>query len=743
MVDQKRLQDFDFDSDSAMAEAEAEAAAQTPNQLSEQGWSANKPASLWERLNSESISSEDGTIYRSKPVDFKPAAAMGSRMLGAAAGGVGGGMALGPLGIGIGASTGEELAKQFINQPLGLEPETSGIEDVGEFAGRTALNYVIPGSGSVWSAIRGIPNTGAAKEAARLAASKGLLKMGPEAVESAARLPKSVSPALEQMQRYAADPRRAIAAELGAHAGENTYEKAIAREFDENVDTLIQSGVFDSPKTAEDLLVSARKKAVEAAESRAEMIKQVDAAAGSKPVGTQMYSAKSGEAIPSEPMLSGSRTGVAAGSPNHIYVNELAPYYNDFNNKIQSLSISGLSEGMAKTLRDTSLLLGRDIERLNGASPREAMALLENLNNVRRNLLNEFSKQNIAREATGDIKQLADAGAIEVSVDAISQFQKALKDILGNKVEAIAKANGLPYSKEQFLSLTKQYGAFKSLEDISQKFINATERGLVSEPRRMTSVNPNLAAGINVANPLQAGRAAIGEGIGSWLGNKFSPVNQAALTNLRSTLERDQVPSQIRSILSLSKAPYSSTKLPRNVTSLKANAAKLAFTSQVMRKIGLIPMSAEAQFMDDGTELLKMPDKLLEQKLQMLSEFAPQLFDAPEGGYPSYFNGKLNHPMDKDAHMSAVLDADLPAAKRAQVLGPLLSQNKYVSIDTPTEAPPVQAPSMNLEGIGRALSDIPMSQGANGTFSASSETQRMIQMMNRSQGMIDAERSGL
>jgi hypothetical protein len=50
---------------------------------------------------------------------------------------------------------------------------------------------------------------------------------------------------------------------------------------------------------------------------------------------------------------------------------------------------------------------------------------------------------------------------------------------------------------------------------------------------------------------------------------------------------------------------------------------------------------------------------------------------------------------------------------------------------------------IELGAMSNAFSDVPMSRGMDGTFAATGETARMIEMMNKSQSMIDADKSGL
>ena len=370
--------------------------------------------------------------------------------------------------------------------------------------------------------------------------------------------------------------------------------------------------------------------------------------------------------------------------PELVYPEDIAPHLVDLDARIEKLTEYGLSRGIADNIRATINGLKTDLSNRLGATPRDVLNQIEVINEVRRNILKEFSNSNVAREVTGDIKQLASASSVEASVEALSTFQDALKQVLASKLDMIGQRTGQSGLGSEFLKTTKEYGAFKSLEGITDKFLMATSRGLVSEPRRMTGVNPNMAAGINVMNPLQATK----EG----LMNRFFPakpelVNEEAARNFSSTLNRNtDMPDNIRRILSLSKSNYSEQKLPRNVTSLKANSMKLAVASQLMRQLGLLdPSTALA---DDGSELLNMPDKMVEEKLKQLSTVVPDLFEAPQGGYQSYFNGKLNHPMDKDAHMQSALDMDLPASERAKILGPLLEDSKYVPLDS--SSPQVQ-----------------------------------------------------
>jgi ElaB/YqjD/DUF883 family membrane-anchored ribosome-binding protein len=177
-------------------------------------------------------------------------------------------------------------------------------------------------------------------------------------------------------------------------------------------------------------------------------------------------------------------------------------------------------------------------------------------------------------------------------------------------------------------------------------------------------------------------------------------------------------------------------KIPRNSEQIKNDARLKQAVGNIATQVGAL---------SSPDEIHSLNPMGLRSLVEGISSIAPQLFDAPQGGYQSFFNGKLNSPMDKDAHMSAALDADLPASKRAKIIGPLLENSKYVPLDdsvSPMSTPAMPRP-IELGAMSNAFSDVPMSRGMDGTFAATGETARMIEMMNKSQSMIDADKSGL
>jgi hypothetical protein len=400
----------------------------------------------------------------------KDIAATGIRVAGSVGGGILGGMAGGPFGVPAGATIGEEFVKQAINQPLGLEPESGFLEDLTDFAGRGALNYALPGTGSVRQMVKsfkGIPATETAKKAAQIARTKGIVMMDEDVIDAATRFSREMDRPLTNVQTYASDPRRAIAAELSAHGGESLYERAIAKQFDDNVDTLINSGVFNAPKSVEELKILARANRVAVGEARANAVKQATDAIAS-------VEKKFGEHL-----------------PQLAYIDDIEPLIAPIRARIAKLSQNDLSSPIAESLEKTINGIVRDVGSSGGATPRQLLDFIENLNEVRRTLLQEFSRANVGRASMGDTKAIVAANG-ESSIEAISAAQEGLKKILASKLDLIAKSHQLPISGQQFLSDTKQYGAFKALEDISEKFLTATERGLVSEPRRMTGIDPRL-----------------------------------------------------------------------------------------------------------------------------------------------------------------------------------------------------------------------------------------------------------
>jgi hypothetical protein len=108
-----------------------------------------------------------------------------------------------------------------------------------------------------------------------------------------------------------------------------------------------------------------------------------------------------------------------------------------------------------------------------------------------------------------------------------------------------------------------------------------------------------------------------------------------------------------------------------------AGSAQRAFQSMVTN----IHPQIAAAFADNLQGLLSdpyAPDSEKEAVAKQLTMIAPQAFDPAPEGYRSYWNGKLNDPMEISQHLENAMA--LSPAERASVVGPLLSQRKYVPI---------------------------------------------------------------
>lgn len=183
---------------------------------------------------------------------------------------------------------------------------------------------------------------------------------------------------------------------------------------------------------------------------------------------------------------------------------DLAPHLDGLRTRIQDLKLNELSEPIARKIKGTMNSIRRDIkpsvitkkgvEVTRVHTPLSLLKMHENLNAVRRTLLEEFNAGNIAKGVKGDT-----IGGVKDTIATIAEIQDSLMKVIEDKLDdpTLRKLSGV--DKEIFKTYNKNYSALKVMED-------------VLETRKMGALNKGT---ITFAPPGQEPPGSIGMSLGA------------------------------------------------------------------------------------------------------------------------------------------------------------------------------------------------------------------------------------
>jgi hypothetical protein len=375
------------------------------------------------------------------------------------------------------------------NQFLGNEAPTTAAEDARTFgqnlstgAGLGVAGKTIGVGGKVLSKAGGLADTIFPPEAAdsaslqdpqvqkalQFADREGFLNKPADEITS---IGQGTKQAIDVVQRRAGDLADNISAQLGADAGDTAVEKAFSEQFKKAAPTLIKSGIFEKSADVPELLDNAQTRLQEINTLRDQ---------GAKILDQQVLNFNQ----PTTPI--NQMVGVmSAQTP------EIATAVKELTERMERLNYNELSQPIADGIKTTTESILRDIKPTPGPNgttpilgPGRAIQMMQNLNEVRRNLLREFDTATISARISGNTP--SNLSSISASIEAISKLQRALSNGLESSVADLSRVSGINLDPTLFSKLNDEYGALKSLEDMGDKFTRGTAKGrAVRDPTRI------------------------------------------------------------------------------------------------------------------------------------------------------------------------------------------------------------------------------------------------------------------
>lgn len=195
--------------------------------------------------------------------------------------------------------------------------------------------------------------------------------------------------------------------------------------------------------------------------------------------------------------------------------------------------------------------------------------------------------------------------------------------------------------------------------------------------------------------------------------------------------------------------PGFGASLPRNTQAVLTTPAQQILQGMFSKLAPHIGPPLAAQEAQNMAMMISDPTFPVEGKRMEIANTIkryPFVFEATPDGYISPVDGKFTDPFEASQHLTNALDAygDDPG-KRAEVVGKLLSQNKYIPIKGNESQPPPkralpgvpETPSMTLDDFGNALSMDTDSSGAYSFNPESSESDAtsMVAKLRQAQSM--------
>jgi hypothetical protein len=403
------------------------------------------------------------------------------------------------------------------------------------------------------------------KAALRIADRQGYLNRPADSVR---KVTPTVQNAVETVGNQADDLNAAIAAQLGADAGDTAVEKALSKDFQRAADRIVSSGILEQADTVEDLsrLTADRLRTLGSARERA--ARELD----------QVFLAVNSADTPRNRMIGA------------VSQRDLAEPIRELNKRIGELENTKLaapiSDGIKKTMRSILSDLSPPSDGKTEAlmSPSRILNMTKNLNEIRRSLMKEFDSSNVARVVDKNSPSYA---SYQGSIEAISKLQSGLSRALEKQVDELSQAGGVSVPREIFTEINSEYGALKALQSMSDKFMRGTAKGRATrDPTRIVqnaggeSVLPNA---FTPRGALQSGAAFVGNRL---LDRPNAALQRAsavesrsrnAMANIQDYIQMSQNPPQF--------APYGGGRL---------SAIESALSSGSQRAIPLLPVESQA-----------------------------------------------------------------------------------------------------------------------------------------------------
>lgn len=252
-----------------------------------------------------------------------------------------------------------------------------------------------------------------------------------------------------------------IAAQLGADAGDTAVEKALSEQFNKAVPQLIKKGVFDNVEDVGGLAQKTQDRLAEINKERMALLEDFE------PKARQQMRVNRAARLDENDAMG----VVSVKSP------EIQSAIEELNGRVKKLSQTELAGGKAEAIQKTAQSIIGDLKR-KPVTPRVAVEMQQNLNEVRRDLLREFDSLNIAKKIDGNTP--GNLGSLEASIEAVSTLQRAISKALDTAVKPLGGKG------KQFADLNSEYGALKSLEDMTDKFLRGTAKGRATrDPTRI------------------------------------------------------------------------------------------------------------------------------------------------------------------------------------------------------------------------------------------------------------------
>lgn len=620
-------------------------------------------------------------LYRNPP-SLRDTAAFGTRAVGA----IGGGIAAGavtenPLAIPLGMTGGEELANQ-LNQLVGLEDDRPIAQDALNFAGRGALNYALPGAGSVWRipAARKAAASEAAKEGLTLA---GRLGYGKSAVPG------------EVLDASSINATTPIVDRSGLFQAASTTVDPATGKFVQGMapgggpQTLFQmsSGLPDAKEAVGGLI-----------RSSGEAIHQLAQNAG-RPISIAF------EELPIDQIQA--RAAQLRGLPDFQGVateidNFISTYRNQFD--LTKTAGRGASPGGGVP---------------NGISLPQAQQMIQNINLLERQA-GTFDASTAASVFRGNISTPQQA---ELLAGQLGEFRRMLTEVVNSKAQTALQT--LPrdeatkgFATDQLSYLNGLYGSLSTLQPAIQRAVGQSGAALVDPAK--TSLNQAIGGNSVVGMAKSVGKAALGP-------FARSPEQQM--------LERNaQILSQIQQDMVLRSKPL----IPRATNQITANSESARVVGFILRNFNLLDASAEDFNLPPEVVFASRPPSVQDEMVKQAAQLAPNLFDPAPEGYQSVFNGEFTDPFEKDMHLRKLVKSGASASDRMRVV----EKGEYVPYrNMPNYQPQRQTPA-NLQSFGNML-DIPMEMGADGAYSQGGDAERSMDAFLNGTSQIDVTNSGL
>ncbi len=317
-------------------------------------------------------------------------------------------------------------------------------------------------------------------------------------VSQITKVTPAVQDAVNTVSSQASQINNAIAAQLGADAGDTAVEKALSKDFKRAADRIVSSGILEKAGTVEELKTLTKQRLVTLGQARERAATQLDS----------IFERVNSADTPRDRMIGAVSRRDLAGPIKELQkrVGELE------NTKLAQPISSGIKSTMRSILSDLAPPSDGKTEAL--MSPKRILNMTKNLNEVRANLMKEFDSSNVARVVDKNSPTYA---AYQGSIEAISKLQQGLYRALENKVDELSRVSGQNIPRDIFTEINSEYGALRALESMSDKFLRGISKGrAMRDPTRIVQNAGSEQILPNAFTP----RSAITHGLSS-LGNRI------------------------------------------------------------------------------------------------------------------------------------------------------------------------------------------------------------------------------